>query len=101
MEISKEHIIDCGDKSEDGSYDFYYEFDLYKFKFKSIVFLAKSYKDESELVSFFGVDIEGKREMIVKEQLKSDMFVQAVEYLRGQDFKKIDILTEVGYAEYK
>ncbi len=45
MKYHKQDFIDAGEKAEDGSYEYYYEYTLYSFEDGDITLVARSYKD--------------------------------------------------------
>ena len=48
VEIESTHHIDAGEKGADGRYDYYYEYDLYRFSDGATVIVARSYADEPQ-----------------------------------------------------
>jgi hypothetical protein len=97
MNIIKELVIDAGEKDDDGNYDFYYEFEHYQCQFSKLTLLAKSYKDEPELVSFYGLEKEGVRLMPPSKSTKEIQEVISALILEGK--LKFTTLSEQGYVE--
>ena len=56
MQIEKEHFLDASEQNADGSYDYYYEGDVYRVTIGDQVYTCRSYTDEPERISFITVN---------------------------------------------
>ncbi len=97
MNILKELVIDAGEKDENGNYDYFYEFEHYQCQFSKFTLLAKSYKDEPELVSFYGLEKEGARLMPPSKSTKE--IQEVISALMPEGKSKFTTLSEQGYVE--
>jgi hypothetical protein len=83
MQIKSEHCIDASDPDADGMYDWYYDYDSYRF-FDTGPFAILVYADRDALgeASFTAVEDDGKGRGIRAEDFKHPLFVEAATYLR-------------------
>lgn len=93
MEIESTHHIDAGEKGADGRYDYYYEYDLYRFSDGATVIVARSYTDEPQETHFLRIERDGKPDLLKAEDLRQTLFVQSVHYLRGIGKQKLSWLS--------
>jgi hypothetical protein len=82
MQVECTRQIDASELNELGFYEYYYEYDLYRFTDGSICFIARSYVDEPEEAHFLCIEEEGRRRILVKADLKHPLFVAAQAHLR-------------------
>jgi len=100
VEVIKKHEIDAGEKDEAGFYDYFYEFDDYSFVFDGVTFFARSYSDTPEEVSFRAVIVNEKMEILETHHIKSENFIESVEYLKSEGKNNIRFLTGNGYENF-
>ncbi len=99
MDIKIEHIKDF-EKNKDGSYKYYYEFDLYEFSDGLIKFIARSYRDTFEKVSFLKKVVGGKSQNIEKGDFDLKLFKDAAQYLLNEGKKSLFYFDlKEGYVE--
>jgi hypothetical protein len=93
MKISLQHHIDNGEKDADGNYDFYYEFDVFSFSEGSFSLYARSYIEDSALVSFTNSTRDEKVIFLTAADFKKPFFIEACTYLHAigkQQFQYLD-----------
>jgi hypothetical protein len=97
MEVQKTHHIDKGEADEKGSYDYFYEYDLYSFSDGGFSLVARSYADEPMDAYFLQFERDGKRHFLGKTDLVSPLIREAIEFLRREGKTSIRYLTAAGY----
>jgi|SRR3989339_287733 len=81
MNIISTHHIDASDVNADGSYDYYYEYDIYEISDKNTKLMARSYIDEPEKVHFLSIqENKSKKRLLNKKDLKSLLIKEAIKY---------------------
>ena len=90
MEVSKRHFVDAGEKDADGTFDYYYEYDVYEFSDGVKTFVGRSYTDTPEVAAFLGRD----GQFITNGDLVSPLFKEACEHLKKEGKTKIYFLDE-------
>ncbi len=100
MKVDKSHHIDKGEPDEEGTYDYYYDYHIYKFSEKDLKLIARSYKGESE-AHLLRVEEKGKQGFFSTNRLKEPLVLQALEYLRSEGKTTFCYLDEnKGYIEF-
>ena len=97
MKIETTHHIDCSEKSADGFYEWYYEYDLFRFSEGSLTLVARGYTDSPEEAHFLRFEKDGAILKISEADLRTPLAISATDYLRSKGRKKIDWLGPVGY----
>jgi hypothetical protein len=59
MHVERTHHIDASDRDESGSYEYYYEYDLYRFTLGGTCLVARSYADEPNEAHFLRIEERG------------------------------------------
>jgi hypothetical protein len=93
MKINIQHHIDSGEKDADGYYDYYYEFDVFTFYEGSFSLYARSYIEDSVLVSFVNSTRDEKVVFLTAADFKKPFFIEACTYLHAigkQQFQYLD-----------
>jgi hypothetical protein len=67
MEVTTTHHIDASEPDAKGMYDWYYEYDLYRFSEGAIALIARSYVDKTYEAHFLRLEREGKPQMPQRE----------------------------------
>ncbi len=98
VEVKKEHFIDKGDQDTDGSYGYYYEYDIYDFCKNKFCYSVRAYTDTPEEASF----MSSSKDYISTNDFSDPLFIHSYYYLKEKEGKtKIDYLTGAGYKEIK
>ncbi|RYF09027.1 MAG: hypothetical protein EOO31_00370 [Comamonadaceae bacterium] len=84
MHIERTRHIDCSEPDATGGYDYYYEYDVYRFTDVSHCLTARSYTDEPGEAHFLSMETHGRRRTLVDADLANPLFQLAQSYLRGQ-----------------
>ena len=98
VEVKKEHFVDKGDQNKDGSYGYYYEYDIYDFCKNKFCYSVRAYTDTTEEASF----MSSTKGYISTNDFSEPLFIHSYFYLKEKEGKtKIDYLTGSGYKEIK
>ncbi|MDR2219011.1 MAG: hypothetical protein LBE24_00335 [Methylobacillus sp.] len=84
MQIEQTHHIDASEPDESGMYEYYYEYDIYRFKDTSICFVARSYADEPDEAHFLSAETNGNSRFLERSDLKHPLFLSALSHLRSR-----------------
>lgn len=93
-----EHVrkIDSSEPDDSGSYEYYYEYDIYRFTDGRDCFIARSYTWQPDEAHFLGVEINGNPRTMVVADLKHPLFLLAQSYLRTEGKLNLRWLSEKG-----
>lgn len=83
MLIECDHQIDASAPDSAGLYEYYYEYDIYRFTEGAVCFVARSYTDEPDEAHFLRVELDGERRVITDTDLARPLFLAARAYLLG------------------
>jgi hypothetical protein len=97
MQIEKTHHVDCSEPDEDGRYEWYYEYDLFRFVIDDVSFIARSYVDSPDEAHFLRVERGGKPLQLSAEDLEAPLAIAAIRHLRECGKKQIKWLSSAGY----
>jgi hypothetical protein len=84
MQIERIHHIDSSEPDESGMYEYYYEYDIYRFTDGPICFFATSYTDTPDQAEFRSAETNGSRRFLKRSDLKHPLFLSAVSHLRSE-----------------
>lgn len=98
MQIETTHHIDCSEKSADGFYEYYYEYDLFRFSEGGFALVARGYTDSPSEAHFLRIERDGVIVGISEADLRTPLALAATDHLRSLGRRKIDWLGPVGYA---
>ncbi|BET66207.1 hypothetical protein ASA1KI_11250 [Opitutales bacterium ASA1] len=98
MEVTKSHHIDCSEPDADGCYDYYYEYDLYRFSEAETVLVARHYFDDPD-AHFLRVEEGGVIRMVSEGDLRGSLVRMAIAHLEKEGIKDIRYLGSQGYAK--
>jgi hypothetical protein len=84
MQIERTHQIDSSEPDESGMYDYYYEYDIYRFTEDSVSFIARSYTDEPDEAHFLKVETNGVHRLLNHADLKHPLLLSALSHLRNE-----------------
>jgi len=82
MDVEITHHIDASDPDENGYYDYFYEYDIYRFFNGRSAFVARSYVDTPDEVHFLKCGIGSEERLLSVRDLREPLFVEACGYLR-------------------
>ncbi len=83
MHVECTRHIDASGPDETGMYEYYYEYDIYRFTDGPICFVARSYTDEPDEAHFLRVEIDGRPRSIIDSDLMYPLFLSAQAHLRA------------------
>jgi hypothetical protein len=81
MLIDRTHHIDASEPDESGMYDYYYEYDIYRFTDESSCLVARSYTSEPEEAHFLRIEANGNPRSMEDTDLSHPLFLAASAYL--------------------
>lgn len=100
MRIECNRTIDASVQNAHGAYEYYYEYDVYRFTEGPVCFLAISHLDEPDQADFVGAEILGNRRSMCTDDLLNPLFIDAVERLRTEGKARIRWLNGgLGYED--
>ncbi len=87
-------------RTEDAGPGFAYVYDLFEFDAGDVRYVARSYVEEPNEAHFLRKEVSGEALLIDESDTRSDLFVEAVRYLRGKGKSVIQYLSEAeeGYV---
>lgn len=87
MQIERSRHIDASEQdapdASDG-YDYYYEYDLYRFTDGTVSLTARSYVDEPDDAHFLAIEEQGCQRTLVDADLGTALFQSARSYLHAE-----------------
>jgi len=84
MHIQRVRQIDSSDPDESCMYDYYYEYDIYRFTDGPDCFVARSYTDEPDEAHFLRAEVNGSPRTLVDTDLEHPLFLLAQHHLRSE-----------------
>lgn len=82
MQVEITHHIDASEPNTDGMYDYYYQYDLFRFSDGVVALVARSYVDEPEEAHFLSMETDGEQRLLSIQDIGSLFLAEAVSYLR-------------------
>ena len=89
LQVECNHHIDAGEQDADGFYDYYYEYDIYRFTLDRLSLVVRSYSDTSAQASILGLEEAGKSRALQFKDLQRPLVQQAKAHL--QELGKQDV----------
>ncbi len=83
MKVEQSHHIDASDPENDGMYDWYYEYDIFRFTDGERTLIARSYVDSGDEAHFLRFEEHGKFAGFPAVHLKDPLLWAAVLHLLG------------------
>lgn len=83
MQVVTTHQIDASEPDAQGQYEYYYEFDSYRFSEGRDTLFARSYTDAPEEAYFLSIERGGKSRLLRDADLETPLFVHAADHLRA------------------
>jgi len=96
MYIERVRQVDSSESNESGLYDYYYEYDTYRFTEGTVCFVVRSYTDEPDEAHFLRVEESGNRRALTSGDLSHPLFHMAHDHLRGEGKVRIRWLSGKG-----
>ena len=98
MQVERTHHIDSSERDAEGFYEWYYEYDLFRFAEGDVALVARSYVDSPDEAHFLRVERAGAPLQLSAADLTSPLAIAAIGYLRDCGIKKLKWLSSSGYA---
>ncbi|RNF86235.1 hypothetical protein [Montanilutibacter psychrotolerans] len=83
MHIECTRQLDASDPDASGNYEYYYEYDMYRFTDGAICFVARSYTDEPDEAHFLRIELDGTPRPMTDSDLARPLFLAAQAHLHG------------------
>jgi hypothetical protein len=84
MHIERTRQIDASEPDSSGMYEYYYEYDIYRFTAGADCVIARSYTDEPDEAHFLRIETGGMPRIIVDSDLMCPLLIAAQAYLRAE-----------------
>lgn len=84
MKVDRTHHIDASEPDQAGMYDYYYEYDIYRFTDGLDALMARSYVDESDEAHFLRIEINNCSRLMVDKDLLHPLFLAAHSHLQAE-----------------
>ena len=98
--VKQEHNIDSMGPFSDGTYVFYYEYDMYYFSSEAYATDARSYVDTPEEASFTGIEVYGEHRFLEVIDFQLPIMNIAIEYLQSKGKTKLEWLDTNNHGGY-
>lgn len=96
MDVAITHHIDASEPDAQGAYDYYYEYDLYRFSDGENALIARSYTDTGDEAHFLSIELRGDARRLLEADLKMPLFADAAAHLRAAGKHKLSWLSGRG-----
>lgn len=83
MQVECSHHIDASEADAEGFYEYYYEYDIYRFTLGGLSLVVRSYSDTCEHASVLRLEEAGKSRPLQPKDLKRPLVQQAREHLQS------------------
>jgi hypothetical protein len=100
VQVEKTHHIDCSEPDADGRYEWYYEYDLFRFAVGDVSLLARSYIGTPCEAHFLRIERGGKPIQLSAEDLGSPLATAAIRHLHECGKRQIKWLSSAGYEPF-
>jgi len=90
--VKQKHKIDSMGPYSDGTYEYYYEYDMYYFSGEIFSVKARSYVDSSEEASFTALEVNGESRFLEIDDFKLPFMKTVIEYLKSEGKTKLEWL---------
>lgn len=106
MRVDVTHHIDTCEPDALGDYEYYYEYDIYRFSAggndsanagSGATLIARSYGDTRHEVHFLSIELRGSPRRLADADLHTPLFRDAVAYLRNAGKHQLAWLSGNGY----
>lgn len=96
MQVECTRHIDASEPNADGSYDYHYEYDFYRFSNEGCCLFARSYTDESDEAHFLSMEVGEESRLLTDDDLGHPLFVAAQTYLHNEGKLRLNWLSGRG-----
>ena len=99
MHVERTHHVDASEPDEAGMYDYFYEYDIYRFTDGPTCVVARSYAHEPDEAHFLRVEIEGHSRPMTDADFLDPLVFAAQGHLRAIGKVRLSWLSDrgVGY----
>lgn len=83
MHIERTRQVDASEPDDTGAYEYYYEYDIYRFTDGPICLVARSYTDEPDEAHFLRIETDHGARPLVAADLAHPLLLAALNHLRA------------------
>ncbi|MBV8247840.1 MAG: hypothetical protein JO200_05275 [Comamonas sp.] len=83
MQVECSHHLDASEADAEGFFEYYYEYDIYRFTLDGMSLVVRSYSDTCEQASVLRLEEAGKSRPLQPKDLKRPLVQQAREHLQS------------------
>ena len=83
LQVECSHHIDASEPDAEGFYEYYYEYDIYRFRLGNLSLVVRSYSDTSAQANVLRLEEAGKSRPLQPKDLKNPLVQQAREHLQS------------------
>ena len=83
LQVEYSHHIDASEPDAEGFYEYYYEYDIYRFRLGNLSLVVRSYSDTSAQANVLRLEEAGKSRPLQPKDLKNPLVQQAREHLQS------------------
>jgi hypothetical protein len=98
MKVECTHRVDASERDTDGEYDWYYEYDIYRFTEGDRTLIARSYTDTSSEAHFLHFEVQSRPVRLTTQDTKDPLLLEAATFLKSLGKKRLEFLGPEGYA---
>jgi hypothetical protein len=98
MRIECVRQVDASERNAEGKYEWYYEYDIYRFTEGDRTLVARSYTDTSSQAHFLRFEVEARPVRLTTQDTRDPLLRQAAGYLVSIGKKSIEYFGPEGYA---
>ena len=81
LQVECSHHIDASEPDAEGFYEYYYEYDIYRFTLGNLSLVVRSYSDTSAQASVLRLETAGKSRALQLKDLQRPLLLQAKAHL--------------------
>ena len=96
MDVTVTHHVDASEPDAQGAYEYYYEYDLYRFGDGGNALIARSYTGTGDEAHFLSIELRGVARLLRAADLKTPLFADAAAHLRAAGKLKLSWLSGRG-----
>lgn len=99
MHVERTRHVDASEPDEAGMYDYFYEYDVYRFTVGPTCVVARSYTDQPDEAHFLRIEVEGQGRLMTSADFLDPLVSAARAHLQAIGKVRLSWLSgrEVGY----
>jgi hypothetical protein len=96
MKVETSCHTDASNPDSRGMYEYYYEYELYRFSEGAVAFVACSYVHEPEAANLLRIEIDGSSRPLTVDDMRRPLLHHVLNYLRGTGKRRLTWLSGRG-----